>query len=49
MAGYANTTIVILGMTGKQIFATGAVLYNVFGMVIAPFFGMEMETIEYEP
>ena len=49
VAGYAQTTITVLGMTGMQVFATGAVLYNFFGMVVAPFFGVEMETIEYEP
>ena len=49
VAGYASTTIAVLGMTGTQVFATGAALYNLFGMVIAPFFGVKMETIEYEP
>ena len=41
--------VVVAGATGKQIFAWGAAVYNVFVSTIAPILGMELEPIEIEP
>ena len=47
--GAATTYIAAFGGTGAQTFSIGALAYNFFAMVVAPFFGVEMETIEIEP
>lgn len=47
ITGSATTTVAFFGMTGKQVFAWGAIMYDVFPMIIAPFLGLEMETLEY--
>lgn len=33
---------------GSQVFATGALVFNSFAMLIAPIFGIELEPIEYD-
>ena len=48
-AGSATTTIELLGLTGAQTFAIGALVYDLGAIIISAFFGVEMETIEYEP
>lgn len=35
-------------IAGLQTFAYGALAYDVFAIVFAPFYGLEMETIEFE-
>ncbi len=47
--GSATTYIAALGGTGAQTFSIGALAYDVFAMVFAPFFGVELEPIEVEP
>jgi len=44
-------TIVIAGFgaTGVQTFASGVLAYDFVAMVVAPFLGIEIEPIEYEP
>lgn len=46
-AGSATTTISFLGATGAQTVATGALAYNVLPILIAPFFGAEIEPLEF--
>ena len=46
--GSASVAIPILGGTALQTFARGAVIYDLFAITVAPFFGVEMDTIEYE-
>ena len=48
-AGSAYTYIAAFGGTGAQTVSIGAIAYDLFAMVVAPFFGVEMETIEIEP
>ena len=48
-AGSGSTFIQIFGATGAQTFAYGALSYNTTAMVMAPFFSVEMEPIEYGP
>ena len=45
--GSATTQIALLGMTGAQTFAIGALAYDVFAFIFAPFMGVELEAIEY--
>ena len=47
IAGSATTTVTLFGATGAQTVAIGALAYNFVAIVIAPFFGVEMEPIEY--
>ena len=49
IVGSATTVIPVLGGTGAQTFAIGALAYNAVAMLIAPIFGVEMEPIEIEP
>lgn len=49
VVGSATTTITALGGTGLQTFARGALIYNFFATIVAPFPGIEMEPIEYGP
>ena len=46
--GSATAIIEVLGVSGSQTFVIGAVTYNLVAMVFAPFFGIEMEPIEWE-
>lgn len=48
VAGSATIEIAVFGATGLQTFAYGALAYDVFAIVFAPFYGLEMETIEFE-
>ena len=48
MTGSATTYISFLGGTGAQTFAIGAITYDLVAMIVAPFLGIEMETIEYQ-
>ena len=47
--GSGSTYIGLFGGTGLQTTALGAAIHNLFGMVVAPFFGVEMESIELTP
>ena len=47
MAGYAATYVTVLGGTGAQIFAIGALCFNTVALIVLPIFGVEMEPIEY--
>ena len=47
--GEAAATVTFLGVTGLQAVACGALCYNVLPMLIAPFFGMEIEPLEINP
>ncbi len=46
--GSATVYIGVFGGTGGQTVAIGALAYDVWALVIAPFFGIEVEPIEYE-
>jgi len=46
VVGSAFTTIGFLGATGAQTVAVGALAYNILAMLIAPFFGQEIEPLE---
>ncbi len=46
----AGAGLVIAGVAGgSQVFAIGALAYNFFAIIVAPFFGVEMDPIEVEP
>ena len=45
----ASQIIPLLGGTGPQTFAIGALAYNTVAMLVAPILGLEMEPIEVEP
>jgi len=49
VAGMGTSYITLLGATGKQVLAIGALAYDSVAMIFAPFFGIEMDTIEIEP
>lgn len=49
VVGSATAYIGFFGGTALQTIAIGALAYDIFAIVIAPFFGLEMETIELEP
>ena len=40
------SSAVAVGVTAKQTFAIGALIYDVFAMTVAPLLGLEMEPIE---
>lgn len=46
IVGSATVAIPIIGLTGLQTVACGALAYNVLPMIIAPFFGIEVDTAE---
>ncbi len=48
IVGSGTVVIGILGVTGYQAVAIGALLYNVLPMFIAPFFGLESEVLEFD-
>ena len=45
--GSTTKTITLFALSGAQLFALGALAYNVFPMLLAPFIGVEAETLEY--
>ena len=49
VAGMGTSYITLLGATGQQVFAIGALAYDSVAIIFAPFFGIEMDTIEIEP
>ena len=38
-----------IGITGKELFAIGLLMYNFIAMVVAPIYGIAMTVISYEP
>ena len=48
IVGSVTATISVLGVSSAQTFVIGAVTYNLVAMVVAPFFGIEAEPIEWE-
>ena len=47
--GSLTTYITVLGASGAQTFAIGALAFDAFAILIAPFLGIEAEPIEYAP
>ena len=45
--GSTTKIITLFALSGAQLFALGALAYNVFPMLLAPFIGVEAETLEY--
>lgn len=46
-AGTATKVLGLFGATGAQTFAIGALAFDIPTMIMLPFFGMEIEPIEY--
>ena len=45
---YGATYVTFLGVTAYQMFAVGTVAFNIVAVGIAPLFGLEMESIDYD-
>ena len=48
IVGSAGKTLAVLGVSGYRAVAMGALAYNVFPMILAPFFNIESEPLELQ-
>lgn len=47
-AGFAIGEVVIMGVTGAQLAAIGCLAFDAVAIIFAPFYGIEMEPIDWD-